>query len=180
MADGLCGRRGLSSLTKKTGSHPAMNYHRAEGRLHDSDLIEIKHTLNELLNVVRKRDAATEPAETPERAADDILGYAKRLLTIRTGRRRFLPPGYFDGPALTILLDLYISDREQRQVAVSDAVAISGAPTSTALRCIATMENDGYVSKRPDPTDKRRTLLSATPRAIADIEQLTSLWRKTL
>ncbi len=157
-----------------------MNYHHDEGRFNESDLIEIKQTLSELLDVLRRRDATAEPAETPKRATGDTVDYAKRLLTIRTGRRRFLPPSYFDSPALTILLDLYVSDREQRQVAVSDAVAISGAPTSTALRCITAMENDGYVSKRPDPADKRRTLLRATPRAITDIEQLTALWRKTL
>lgn len=156
-----------------------MNYRSMTGS-EDSDLVEIKETLSELLDVLRMRDAKAEPVETPESAISDTVDYAKRLLTIRTGRRRFLPPGYFDGPALTILLDLYVSDRENRQVAVSDAVAVSGAPTSTALRCIATMENDGYVSKQPDPSDKRRTLLQATPRAIADIEKLTTLWRKTL
>lgn len=156
-----------------------MNY-RTIARSEDSDLIEIKETLSELLDVLRMRDAKAEPTETRDSATSDTVDYVKRLLTIRTGRRRFLPPSYFDGPALTILMDLYVSDREQRQVAVSDAVAVSGAPTSTALRCIATMENDGYVSKQPDPTDKRRTLLHATPRAIADIERLTALWRKTL
>lgn len=156
-----------------------MNY-RSVTRPEDSDLIEIKETLSELLDVLRMRDAQAEPAAMPDSAASDTVDYVKRLLTIRTSRRLFLPPSYFDGPALTILMDLYVSDRELRQVAVSDAVAVSGAPTSTALRCIATMENDGYVSKQPDPTDKRRTLLQATPRAINDIERLTALWRAIL
>lgn len=156
-----------------------MNY-RTIARSEDSDLIEIKETLSELLDVLRMRGAKAETVETPDSATSDTVDYVKRLLIIRTGRRLYLPPSYFDGPALTILMDLYVSDREQRQVAVSDAVAVSGAPTSTALRCIATMEKDGYVTKQPDPTDKRRTLLSATPRAIADIERLTTLWRKTL
>jgi DNA-binding MarR family transcriptional regulator len=156
-----------------------MNY-RTVTPAEDSDLVEIRETLSELLDVLRLRDAKAEFAETPDSAASDTVDYVKRLLTIRTGRRRFLPPSYFDGPALTILMDLYVSDREQRQVAVSDAVAVSGVPTSTALRCIATMEKDGYVTKQPDPTDKRRTLLHATPLAIADIERLTALWRKTL
>lgn len=156
-----------------------MNYRSLPGS-EDSDLVVIKETLSELLGVLRMRDAKAEPAETRDSATGDTVDYVKRLLTIRTGRRLFLPPSYFDGPALTILLDLYVSDREQRQVAVSDAVAVSGAPTSTALRCIATMEKDGYVTKQQDPTDKRRTLLRATPLAITDIERLTALWRKTL
>jgi DNA-binding MarR family transcriptional regulator len=155
-----------------------MDY-RPLSRADDSDLVEIKETLSELLDVLRTRDTVAprsiEPAPTT-----DILDYAKRLLTIRTARRRFLPAAYFESPALTILLDLYVSKQEDRQVAVSDAVAISGAPTSTALRWIATMEADGYVTKHPDPADKRRTLLFATPRALTDIERLTALWRSTI
>lgn len=155
-----------------------MNY-RPLSRTDDTDLVEIKETLSELLDVLRTRDTLAAPSAAPTPDAD-ILDYAKRLLTIRTSRRQFLPPGYFESPALTILLDLYVSKREGRQVAVSDAVAISGAPTSTALRWIATMEADGYVTKHPDPTDRRRTLLSTTPRALIDIERLTALWRTTL
>lgn len=169
---------GFARWLKQVAPSP-MNY-RSVTRSEDSDLVEIKETLSELLDVLRTRDTKAEPEDTQERTVGDTVDYVKRLLTIRTGRRHFLPPSYFDGPALTILLDLYVSDREKRQVAVSDAVAVSGAPTSTALRCIATMENDGYVSKQPDPSDKRRTLLQATPRAITDIEKLTALWRKTL
>ncbi|WP_182466750.1 MarR family transcriptional regulator [Sphingomonas gilva] len=158
-----------------------MNF-RPFSRHEDSDLVEIKETLSELLDVLRLRDGGPKVPKAPpptEATPADALDYAKRLLTIRTGRRRFLPAGYFDGPALTILLDLYVSNREGRQVAVSDAVAVSGVPTSTALRWIATMEADGYVSKRPDPGDKRRTLLNPTPRAMTDIERLTALWRNT-
>lgn len=173
--------RAYPSMGSNEGRAPPMNF-RPFSRNEDSDLIEIKETLSELLDVLRVRDGGQKAIKTPpaETAPTDALDYAKRLLTIRTGRRRFLPAGYFDGPALTMLLDLYVSNREGRQVAVSDAVAVSGVPTSTALRWITTMETDGYVSKQPDPGDKRRTLLNPTPRAMTDIERLTALWRNTL
>lgn len=153
---------------------------RPQARTDDTDLFEIKETLSELLDVLRVKQIAVHPAEVIDRSPAGVLDYAKRLLTVRTGRRRFLPANYFDGPALTMLLDLYISSREDRQVAVSDAVAVSGAPTSTALRWITTLEADGYVTKHPDGTDKRRTLLAATPLALNDIERLITLWRTTL
>lgn len=169
----------LQPGAKTKAAVPPMNA-RPQTRTDESDLLEIKETLSELLDVLRVKDGAARPTEAIDTPAGDVLDYAKRLLTVRTGRRRFLPPAYFDGPALTILLDLYISSREARQVAVSDAVAVSGAPTSTALRWITTMEGDGYVTKHPDETDKRRTLLTATPLALNDIERLITLWRTTL
>lgn len=77
----------------------------------------------------------------------------------------------FVNPALNILLDLYISQREGRAVNVSSACIASGAPATTALRYITRLTHLGFVRKTEGKKDLRVYYVDLTPEGIALMEQ---------
>ncbi len=103
----------------------------------------------------------------------------KRLVTAKAWRRAsdvpgkiFSDPMLFVNPALNILLDLYISGREDRAVNVSSACIASGAPATTALRYITRLSQLGFVSKTEDKKDLRVCYVDLTAEGLALMEQV--------
>jgi DNA-binding MarR family transcriptional regulator len=121
-------------------------------------------------------DAATssrlEPREPlsardkfPER---DFPAIAKRIYAARRWRENALGiPRLFSDPAWDILLDVLINEGRLNRVSVSSACIASCVPATTALRWIATLEENGLIERRPDPADARRTFLSLTKKGRA-------------
>src|SRR6056297_2886905 len=54
------------------------------------------------------------------------------------------------GPYIDILLDLFVNEAIDRDVAVSDACIASRAPPTTALRWLGVLEKAGFIQKRHD------------------------------
>lgn len=92
----------------------------------------------------------------------DVVDAARRMMTARQRRARFLPREILGEPAWDILLDLFVSRAEGRDVPLKSACIASGVPATTAMRCLATLRDRGLVDHRPDPVDRRRTLLLLT------------------
>jgi len=67
-----------------------------------------------------------------------------------------------------------VSTLEGRQVTVSTACMAACAPTTTALRHIAYLVQEGLVVRRPHPADARSTYLELTEQAIARLTQYFS------
>ena len=65
-------------------------------------------------------------------------------------------------PAWAILIDLYISEADNRRVAISDACHAARIPATTALRWVNVLEERGYIYRRNDPKDGRRVFLRLT------------------
>lgn len=61
-----------------------------------------------------------------------------------------------------MMLDLYIADYYGRQVDISGLCIAAGTPTTTALRHIETLVEHGYVIRRSDAHDGRRTIVVAS------------------
>lgn len=78
--------------------------------------------------------------------------------------------GTFGEPAWDLLLDLYVATHDRKQVSVTAACAASAVPVTTALRWLGQLERQGLVVRLADPTDRRRMLVSLTPRAIELME----------
>lgn len=120
----------------------------------------------DLLNLAaRLREVTGEPelASEPERPVSPEL--VRELIQERRMRDRYLDPGLFADPAWDMLLDLYLAHLEGRSVSVSSLCIAAATPPSTALRWLASMTDSGYFVRRPDPTDKRRYLVSLDDRA---------------
>ena len=91
---------------------------------------------------------------------------SRSLYKIRRSRDNiFQEPEMFGEPAWDILLDLYISEREDRSVSITSACFAACVPPTTALRWISVLEAKGYVERTPDCLDARRHYVSLTDTA---------------
>ena len=66
-------------------------------------------------------------------------------------------------PAWNILLDLLLASLEGRKVSVSSACIVSGVATTTGLRLVNRMVDDGILVRIPDSNDGRRHFLGINP-----------------
>ncbi len=92
----------------------------------------------------------------------DVVQAAKRMLRARRRRERFIPLEVLGEPGWDILLYLLVSQAEGREVPLKSACHASGAPTSTAMRCLQRLRGHQLVAFDADPVDRRRTLLTLT------------------
>jgi hypothetical protein len=109
--------------------------------------------------------------------APDRLALAERARAIYEARRRRdamlgAARTLFHDPAWDILLDLFVQGEEHQLVSVSSACVGSGAPHSTALRCLKAMEREGAVAFQRDPFDKRRRFVALS----LDMHQRMIAW----
>lgn len=124
---------------------------------------------DELIDVVVRllRKAIEDTLLTAQRSSQESdggrLAAAKAILS---GRRRrftqFTGVRFYD-PSWDMILELYVATREQHVVAVSQLCSLSGGSTTTALRHIENIEALGYISRGPDPNDRRRLIVTMQP-----------------
>jgi DNA-binding MarR family transcriptional regulator len=98
----------------------------------------------------------------------------RKIIRARRSRAETLGPDLFDGPAWDMLLELYASTLEQRQMSVMDVAAAACVPGSTALRWLAKILNDGLAIRRGDETDGRRSWVELTTRGLSTMERIVT------
>lgn len=103
----------------------------------------------------------------PERGA--LVALAKHYLSQRRRRDALFPGTLFADPAWDVLLDLYLAGLENRRVSVSNACIAAAVPTTTALRWIGLLEEEGLVQRFDDPGDRRRAYLQLAPEAAISV-----------
>ncbi|HTN13372.1 MAG TPA: MarR family transcriptional regulator [Sphingomonadaceae bacterium] len=129
----------------------------------------------------RKEEGANPPWGSLAKEPDEnlLIYVAEALYRHRQTRRELFPSNLFGEPGWDILLDLYISSERNRQVTVSDACLASLVPSTTALRSLAQLEQDGLVERHRDPQDGRRIYVRLLPDAKARmIAYLTGVLRE--
>ena len=129
-------------------------------------ILEIESRLHRL---IERSHRAPGPAAIPSvlAAAADACA-ARRKLYALFGRRLFSDPSW------DILLELFVSTLEGRKVTVSTACMAACAPTTTALRHIAYLVQEGLVVRLPHPADARSTYLELTEQAVSRLTQFFS------
>lgn len=70
--------------------------------------------------------------------------------------------GLFGEPGWDILLDLYIADRRRMEVQVSSVCLDAGVPSTTILRWISRLEEEGLIYRIADSSDARRRYVRLT------------------
>lgn len=90
---------------------------------------------------------------------------AREMSRQRQLRTSFLPAALFAEPAWDMLLDLYAAYYEGKEVAVSSLCIAANVPSTTALRSIETMTEQGCLVRRRDPNDGRRIFLALSDSA---------------
>lgn len=97
---------------------------------------------------------------------------ARRIYNIRQKREQFFSSGLFSDPAWDIILDLYMAEEDKKEICITSACIAAGVPTSTGLRWITILIQNGYVERHDDPADARRSLLRLTDGARDTLEAL--------
>ena len=97
-------------------------------------------------------DAAAGEAPVTAKAVRAVI--AERRL-----RERFFDPDLFGEPAWDMLLDLYAARLEHTRVSVSSLCIAATVPSTTALRWLRTLTENGLVCRRADPQDRRRVFI---------------------
>lgn len=92
----------------------------------------------------------------------------------RRNRDRYFPGVTFEDPAWDMLLDLYASHLEGRQVSVSSLAIAASVPKTTAYRWIDKMTDDGLFVWTPDPLDGRRFFISLSEAAAQNMQRYFS------
>lgn len=106
----------------------------------------------------KTKDAAFPPA-LPQ---VQLMQMAKRLYDVRQMRDEVLGEALFSEPSWDILLDLFISDHEGRQLSVSAVCIGARSPSATALRYLAMLQDAGLVERTRDERDGRRSHVRLT------------------
>jgi DNA-binding MarR family transcriptional regulator len=91
-----------------------------------------------------------------------LVDIARRLYRLRKRRDAELGDLLFSEPAWDILLDLFISDYDERQLSVSAVCIGARAPSATALRYLSLLQEAGLVERVRDASDGRRSHVKLT------------------
>ncbi|NLR71552.1 winged helix DNA-binding protein [Novosphingobium sp. ERN07] len=101
-------------------------------------------------------DALADPELESLKLAVALYGLRRKRDV--AGARR----GLFGEPGWDILLDLYIADRRRTEVQVSSVCLDAGVPSTTILRWIARLEQEGLIYRIADNADARRRYVRLT------------------
>lgn len=108
--------------------------------------------------------------------------FERKLLSIIAQRRQrhvHFATDLFSDPAWDILLELALAERQQRRVCVSSLCIGAQVPTTTALRWIRHMTDTGWLVRKDDPRDRRRTFVELSDHAAATMHAfLTEICRE--
>ena len=111
-----------------------------------------------------QRLVVNPPHTLPGQASEEnqMLHRIKVLQAARRSRDKLLPSCMDGDPAWEILLYVIEQSLLKRVASVTSASHATALPPTTAARKIDELVSTGWLLKRPDPSDGRRTLLAPT------------------
>ena len=92
----------------------------------------------------------------------ELVQLARRISQMRRKRDALFAPLTFADPEWDILLDLFAEGGFSRRVSMSSLCIAASVPTTTAVRCINAMVEQGLLTKSRDANDARRVLIELT------------------
>ena len=126
--------------------------------------ISLSNDFNNQVAASAEVTAQLQPAlqQFQERSRYAELIAIRRGLLARQQRGRFFNPKLFADPAWDMLLELYAASLTQRRMTVSRLAERACVPMTTALRWIATLEQEELIDREADRLDRRRIFLALT------------------
>ncbi len=117
---------------------------------------------------------AAEPADlspgTPPFCPKARAHAVRNLIRHRRRREQLFGAEVFADPVWDILLDLYASHHEGKNVAVTSLCIAAAVPPTTALRWIKVMTEKGWLVRTRDPADGRRVYVDLGADALARLD----------
>lgn len=98
--------------------------------------------------------------------AAEIRATMRATMQARDLRNSYFPGCDFADPTWDMLLDLFASALEGRQVSVSSLCVASGVPATTALRLIVSLHDAGVFEREDDPNDRRRAFVQLSEKGM--------------
>ena len=105
---------------------------------------------------------SAQPAGADDVSDADLVKLARRISQLRRKRDMLFEPVIFADPEWDILLDLFAESGSGRRVSMSSLCIAAAVPTTTAVRCINAMIDQGVLAKSRDQADARRVLIELT------------------
>ena len=125
-------------------------------RLTDTEFAKLNAVAMDRSRATQSRATqSVSPFHGPGARVTSALDRAFHLIEVRKRREELLGANLFGEPAWDILLDLFVQRIEGRKTSSTSASIASRAPTTTALRYIAILVNEGLVTKRVGERDLR-------------------------
>ena len=118
--------------------------------------------------------------ELPSGEAVAPLVFARRLHRTRMRAHEIIGPRIVRDPKWEMLLELYIAHHEHRRVSVSSLCHAANAPATTSLRHVEALEAQGFVSRKDDPMDARRSWVEPTSKALDGVNALLRDMQRTI
>ncbi|WP_398399626.1 winged helix DNA-binding protein [Sandaracinobacteroides saxicola] len=109
-------------------------------------------------------------AEKPPVAREALVATAEMLLKVRRLRTKRFPEDLFADPAWDIFLDLFVSHMRGRRHSVSSVCIAAGVPSTTGLRWIGRLTEDGWLKRSIDTNDRRRSYVTLAPRTLEAVK----------
>jgi len=125
-----------------------------------AELTELAHSLSSYSLSLLMNSPGPAGSESASLNRDTILQACRQTYEYRRLRDEFFGASdLFSDPAWDILLDLFISDLEGRDLSITDACIGAAVPMTTALRWIVILEQRGLACRENDQRDARRVFL---------------------
>jgi DNA-binding MarR family transcriptional regulator len=102
----------------------------------------------------------------------------RTAIRARRMRAQYFEAELFADPAWDMLLDLYASALEGRQVSVSSLCIAAAVPPTTALRWISTLNEAGLFERKADPSDRRRAYIALSAKGLAGMRAYVAALRR--
>ena len=93
---------------------------------------------------------------------EDLVQLARRISHWRRKRDAMFEPVIFADPEWDILLDLFAQGGFDQRVSMSSLCIAASVPTTTAMRSINAMVEQGVLARSRDMADARRVLIELT------------------
>jgi DNA-binding MarR family transcriptional regulator len=115
---------------------------------------------------------STDPAiAAPDGSPEVPIKHVQSLMKFRRLRSRYFSEDIFADPAWDMMLSLFHAELAQHRMSVSQLTAASQVPTTTAIRWMNALVDQGILVRRPDPCDARRVFVELTPETSASLRQ---------
>jgi hypothetical protein len=124
------------------------------------------------MTVAAHVDGVGVPASQASQTSAEALDRARGQYRVIQRREAFLGEGLFGDPAWNIMLDLFITEAEGGVLSVSALCIGARAPTTTALRYIALLAQEGLVVRTADARDARRSHVRRSPSGWSAMQRL--------
>jgi len=132
-----------------------------------TDLVQLSKRISDLSRHAEALATACVAGELVVTSPEQRVERLRRMIRNRALRNSLFPGDLFADPAWDMMLDLTLAYLQGKTVSVSSLCIAANVPTTTALRWIYKLLESGLLFRHEDPSDGRRTLVSASEQAVA-------------